>query len=109
MIRRPPRSTLDRSSAASDVYKRQLQDHAIHQTIDVHMEHTIIALFKDGDRVSGALGYDRERGRFRLFKSKAVVLATGGVGRAFKITSNSWEYTGDGHSLAYHAGAALMD
>jgi succinate dehydrogenase / fumarate reductase flavoprotein subunit len=88
---------------------RTLQDHAIHQTIDVHMEHTIIALFKDGEKVSGALGYDRERGRFRLFKSKAVVLATGGIGRAFKITSNSWEYTGDGHSLAYHAGAALMD
>src|SRR5881394_3883792 len=88
---------------------RTLQDHAIHQTIDVHMEHTIIALFKDGERISGALGYDRERGRFRLFRSKAVVLATGGIGRAFKITSNSWEYTGDGHSLAYHAGAALMD
>jgi succinate dehydrogenase / fumarate reductase flavoprotein subunit len=88
---------------------RTLQDHAIHQTIEVHMEQTITALFKDGDRISGALGYDRERGRFRLFKAKAVVLATGGIGRAFKITSNSWEYTGDGHSLAYHAGAALMD
>src|SRR5690349_11372883 len=88
---------------------RTLQDHAIHQTIDVHMEHTIIALFKDGERVSGALGYDRERGRFRLFKSKAVVLATGGVGRAFSITSNSWEYTADGQSLAYNAGAELMD
>src|SRR5688572_9670898 len=88
---------------------RTLQDHAIHQTIDVHMEHTIIALFKDGDRVCGALGYDRERGRFRLFRAKAVVLATGGIGRAYKITSNSWEYTGDGLSLAYHAGAALMD
>jgi succinate dehydrogenase / fumarate reductase flavoprotein subunit len=88
---------------------RTLQDHAIHQTIEVHMEHTIIALFKDGERVTGALGYDRERGRFRLFRCKAVVLATGGIGRAYKITSNSWEYTGDGHSLAYHAGAALMD
>jgi len=88
---------------------RTLQDHAIHQTIDVHMEHTIISLFKDGEKISGALGYDRERGRFRLFKSKAVVLATGGIGRAYRITSNSWEYTGDGQSLAYHAGAALMD
>ena len=88
---------------------RTLQDHVVHQTVDVHMEQTVIALFKDGDRMSGALGYDRERGRFRLFRAKAIVLATGGVGRAFKITSNSWEYTGDGHSLAYHAGAALMD
>src|SRR6476646_9734137 len=88
---------------------RTLQDHGIHQGIDVHMECTILTLLKDGDRIAGAFGYDRERGRFRLFKAKAVVLATGGVGRAFKITSNSWEYTGDGHSLAYHAGAQLMD
>jgi succinate dehydrogenase / fumarate reductase flavoprotein subunit len=88
---------------------RTLQDHAIHQTIDVHMEQTIIGLFKDGERVSGALGYDRERGRFRLFRAKAIILATGGIGRAYKITSNSWEYTGDGQSLAYHAGAALQD
>jgi succinate dehydrogenase / fumarate reductase flavoprotein subunit len=88
---------------------RTLQDHAIHQTIDVHMEQTVVALFKDGDRVTGALAYDRERGRFRLFRAPAIVLATGGVGRAYKITSNSWEYTGDGHSLAYHAGAALQD
>jgi len=88
---------------------RTLQDHAIHQTIDVHMEQTIIGLFSDGERVTGALGYDRERGRFRLFRAKATVLATGGIGRAYKITSNSWEYTGDGHSLAYHAGAALQD
>ena len=88
---------------------RTLQDHAIHQTIDVHMEQTVVALFKDGDRVTGALGYDRERGRFRLFRAPAIVLATGGIGRAYKITSNSWEYTGDGHSLAYHAGAALQD
>ena len=58
---------------------------------------------------SGAFGYDRERGRFKIFKAKAVVLATGGIGRAYKITSNSWEYTGDGQSLAYHAGAELMD
>jgi succinate dehydrogenase / fumarate reductase, flavoprotein subunit len=88
---------------------RTLQDHAIHLGIDVHMECTVIDLFKDGDRISGALAYDRERGRFRLFEAKAVVLATGGIGRAFHITSNSWEYTGDGQSLAYRAGAALQD
>ena len=88
---------------------RTLQDHGIHQGLDVHMECTVLTLLKDGDRVAGAFAYDRERGRFRLFKSKAVVLATGGIGRAYKITTNSWEGTGDGHSLAYHAGAALQD
>ena len=88
---------------------RTLQDHAIHQAIDVHMECTIVTLLKDGDRIAGALGYDRERGRFRLFAARAVVLATGGVGRAYHITSNSWEYTADGHALAYHAGADLQD
>src|SRR5690349_12554244 len=88
---------------------RTLQDHGIHQGLDVHMEVTIVTLLKDGDRIAGAFAYDRERGRFRLFKAKAVVLATGGVGRAFKITSNSWEYSGDGHALAYQAGAALQD
>jgi succinate dehydrogenase / fumarate reductase, flavoprotein subunit len=88
---------------------RTLQDHGIHQGIDVHMEHTIITLLKDGDRVVGAFGYGRERGRFKVFRAKAIVLATGGIGRAYKITSNSWEYTGDGQSLAYHAGAELID
>ena len=88
---------------------RTLQDHGIHQVLDVHMECTVLTLLKDGDRVAGAFAYDRERGRFRLFKSKAVVLATGGIGRAYKITTNSWEGTGDGHALAYHAGAALQD
>jgi succinate dehydrogenase / fumarate reductase flavoprotein subunit len=88
---------------------RTLQDHGIHQGIDVHMECTVVALLKDGDRVVGAFGYDRERGRFRLFRARAIVLATGGIGRAYRITSNSWEYTGDGHALAYHAGAALQD
>jgi succinate dehydrogenase / fumarate reductase flavoprotein subunit len=88
---------------------RTLQDHGIHEGIAVHMEHTIVTLLKDGDRVVGAFGYDRERGRFKIFKAKAIVLATGGIGRAYKITSNSWEYTGDGQSLAYHAGAELMD
>ncbi|MXX02864.1 MAG: fumarate reductase/succinate dehydrogenase flavoprotein subunit [Gemmatimonadetes bacterium] len=88
---------------------RTLQDYGIHQGMEVYMEHAIVALLKDGDRVVGAFGYDRERGRFRVFHAKAVILATGGIGRAFKITSNSWEYTGDGHGLAYDAGAALLD
>ena len=88
---------------------RTLQDHGIHQGMDVYMECTIIRLLKDGDHVSGAFGYYRERGRFVLFKARAIVLATGGIGKAYKITSNSWEYTGDGHSLAYHAGAELID
>jgi succinate dehydrogenase / fumarate reductase flavoprotein subunit len=88
---------------------RTLQDHGIHQGIDVHMEVTVIALLKDGDRVAGAFAYEREHGRFRIFKAKAVILATGGIGRAYKITSNSWEGTGDGHSLAYDAGAELID
>jgi len=88
---------------------RTLQDHGIHQGIDVHMECTALTLLKDGERVAGVFGYDRERGRFRLFKAKAVILATGGIGRAYRITSNSWEYTGDGHALAYEAGAELMD
>lgn len=88
---------------------RTLQDHGIHQGMAVYMECTIISLLKDGDRVVGALGYYRENGRFVVFHAKAVVLATGGVGKAYKITSNSWEYTGDGHALAYHAGAELQD
>jgi succinate dehydrogenase flavoprotein subunit len=88
---------------------RTLQDHAVHQPIDVHMECTIVSLLKDGNRIAGALGYDRDRGRFKVFVAKAVVLATGGIGRAFSVTSNSWEYTGDGHALAYNAGASLQD
>jgi succinate dehydrogenase / fumarate reductase flavoprotein subunit len=88
---------------------RTLQDHGIHQGIDVYMEVCVISLLKDGPRVVGAFGYDRERGHFKIFRAKAVVLATGGIGKAYKITSNSWDCTGDGHSLAYHAGAALID
>src|SRR5712691_4559101 len=88
---------------------RTLQDHGVHQGIEFHMECTLLALLKDGDRCVGGFGYDRERGRFRLFHAKAVVLATGGIGRAYQITSNSWEYTADGHSLAYNAGASLLD
>ena len=88
---------------------RTLQDHGVHQGIEVHMEICILALLKDGQRIAGAFGYDRERGRFKLFRAKAVVLATGGIGKAYKITSNSWDCTGDGHALAYHAGAELID
>src|ERR1700681_1527043 len=88
---------------------RTLQDHGVHQGLDVHMECTVTRLLTDGNRVVGAFGYERERGRFKVFRAKAVVLATGGIGRAYKITSNSWEYTGDGHALAYDAGAELID
>ncbi|MGE0201926.1 MAG: FAD-binding protein [Candidatus Melainabacteria bacterium] len=88
---------------------RTLQDRGVHMGIDVFMECTITQLLKDGDAVSGAFGYWRESGRFIVFKSKAVVLATGGIGKAWKITSNSWEYTGDGHAMAYEAGAELVD
>jgi succinate dehydrogenase / fumarate reductase flavoprotein subunit len=88
---------------------RTLQYHAIHQGIDVYMECTIARLLKHGDRVCGALGYRRDTGEFVVFKAKSVVLATGGIGKAWRITSNSWEYTGDGHSLALWAGADLID
>ncbi|MCI0674281.1 MAG: FAD-binding protein, partial [Phycisphaerales bacterium] len=114
---------------------RTLQDYGVHQGIDVFMEMTVIRLLTDGQRagpssapapspsqhsapsaqhsalprVTGAFGYDREKGRFHIWRAKAVVLATGGIGKAYKITSNSWEYTGDGQALAYHAGADLMD
>ncbi|HWY41735.1 MAG TPA: fumarate reductase/succinate dehydrogenase flavoprotein subunit [Chthoniobacterales bacterium] len=88
---------------------RTLQDHGVHRGIDVHMEHTVLSILKDGNRAVGAFGYERERGRFKIFRAKSIVLATGGIGRAYKITSNSWEYTGDGHTLAYDAGAELID
>ncbi|HVG83847.1 MAG TPA: fumarate reductase/succinate dehydrogenase flavoprotein subunit [Vicinamibacterales bacterium] len=88
---------------------RTLQDHTTHLGVTVHMEHTVIELLVDDRGASGVLAYDRERGRFHVFTAKAVVLATGGVGRAYQITSNSWEGTGDGHALAYRAGAELID
>ncbi len=88
---------------------RTLQDHGIHTGMEVHMECTVLSLLLDGNRIAGACGYDREKGRFQLWEAKAVVLATGGIGRAYKITSNSWEYTGDGLALAYRAGAELQD
>jgi len=88
---------------------RTLQDHAVHTDMTVHMEHTVIELILDDGRAAGVLAYDRERGRFHVFAAKAIVLATGGIGRAYKITSNSWEGTGDGHALAYRAGAELID
>jgi succinate dehydrogenase / fumarate reductase, flavoprotein subunit len=88
---------------------RTLQDRGVHLGIDVYMECAITGLLKDGERVSGAFGYWRETGRFVVFKAKSIVIATGGIGKAWRITSNSWEYTGDGMALAYHAGAELMD
>jgi succinate dehydrogenase / fumarate reductase flavoprotein subunit len=88
---------------------RTLQYHGIHQGIDVYMECNVQRLVKDGDRVAGAVGYWRKNGEMVVFKAKAIVLATGGIGRAWKVTSNSWEYTGDGHSLALWAGADLID
>ena len=88
---------------------RTLQDRGVQMGFDVYMECTITRLLKDGDRVAGAFGYWREHGRFVVFKAKSVVMATGGIGKAWPITSNSWEYTGDGMALAYEAGAQLMD
>ena len=88
---------------------RTLQHNAVHQGIEVFMECTITRLLKDGDRIAGAFGYWRESGRFVVFRGPAVILATGGIGKAYKITSNSWEYTGDGHALALWAGADLID
>jgi succinate dehydrogenase / fumarate reductase flavoprotein subunit len=88
---------------------RTLQDNGIHRGLDVFMEMTVVALLTGDGRVVGAFGYDRERGIFHRWQAKAVVIATGGIGRSYKITSNSWEYTGDGQSLAYRAGAQLMD
>jgi succinate dehydrogenase / fumarate reductase, flavoprotein subunit len=88
---------------------RTLQDRGVQSGIDVYMECTITRLLKDGGRVVGAFGYWREHGRFVVFRAKSIVMATGGIGKAWKITSNSWEYTGDGMALAYTAGAELMD
>jgi succinate dehydrogenase / fumarate reductase flavoprotein subunit len=88
---------------------RTLQDYGVHRGIDVHMEFTVVRLLATDGRASGVVGYERERGRFKVFTAGAIVLATGGAGRAYKITSNSWEGTGDGHALAYDAGAELMD
>src|SRR5437867_9843299 len=88
---------------------RTLQDHAVHKGFGIYMECTALQLLLDGERIAGVLGYWRESGRFVLFRTRAVVLATGGGGRAWRITSNSWEYTGDGYAMAYEAGAELMD
>ena len=88
---------------------RTLQDRGVHQGLDVYMECTITRLFVTGGRIAGAFGYWRDTGKFVLFRAKAVVLATGGIGKAFQVTSNSWEYTGDGQGLAYDAGAELID
>ncbi len=88
---------------------RTLQDRGVQMGFDVFMECTVTRLLKDGDRVAGAFGYWRESGRFVIFKAKSIVIATGGIGKSWKITSNSWECTGDGMALAYEAGAELLD
>ncbi|MCH8316899.1 MAG: fumarate reductase/succinate dehydrogenase flavoprotein subunit, partial [Bacteroidetes bacterium] len=88
---------------------RTLQDHGIHQGIEIYMEFTALDLLKDGDKIVGLVGMWRDTGEFVIFKCKAVIFATGGAGKAWKITSNSWEYSGDGYAMAYEAGAELMD
>ncbi len=88
---------------------RTLQDKVVHGGVQVHMEVTLTRLLLDAERVAGAFGYRREDGRYVLFRAKAVVLATGGWGKVYKVTSNSWECTGDGCAMAYEAGAELMD
>ena len=88
---------------------RTLQQHAVHKGIDVFMETTMYRLLTEDGRVCGAMGYDRQSGDLILFRAKAVILATGGVGKAWKVTSNSWEYTGDGFGMALEAGADLID
>ena len=88
---------------------RTLQDHGVHQGIHFHIECAALSLLKDGDRIAGVAAYWRDTGRFVLFRAPAVILATGGAGKAWKVTSNSWEYTGDGYAMAYDAGAELMD
>ncbi len=88
---------------------RTLQDHGVHQGIHFHMECTALRLLLDGGRIAGVAAYWRETGRFVLFRTRAVIMATGGGGKAWHVTSNSWEYTGDGAALAYEAGAELMD
>jgi succinate dehydrogenase / fumarate reductase flavoprotein subunit len=88
---------------------RTLQQKAVAMNVDVFMECTIVRLLEDGEKIAGAFGYRRESGKFVEFRAPAVVLATGGVGKAYKITSNSWEYTGDGHALGLWAGADLID
>jgi succinate dehydrogenase / fumarate reductase flavoprotein subunit len=88
---------------------RTLQQRAVDLDIDVFMECTVTEIFKDGERVAGAFAYWRETGRFVVFESPSIVLATGGIGKSYQVTSNSWEYTGDGHALAMRAGASLIN
>lgn len=88
---------------------RTLQDKGIHSGIDVYMEYTVRRILLDDGTVAGCVAYDREKGRFNVFRAKAVVLATGGIGQCWEVSSNSWEYTADGHALALWAGADLLD
>jgi succinate dehydrogenase / fumarate reductase flavoprotein subunit len=88
---------------------RTLQDRGVHQGIDVFMEYTMRSFLLDEGRIAGCFGYERESGRFVVFNTKSIVLATGGIGRCWEVTSNSWEYTADGHAMAMWAGADLID
>ena len=93
---------------------RTLQQRAVQIGIDVFMECTVTELLQEDDgngggRISGVFGYWRETGRFVTIEAPSVILATGGIGKAYKVTSNSWEYTGDGHALALRAGASLIN
>jgi succinate dehydrogenase / fumarate reductase flavoprotein subunit len=88
---------------------RTLQDRAVQAGVTVYMECTITRILTDGARIAGAFGYWRTTGDPVVFSAKATILATGGIGRAYQVTSNSWEYSGDGHALAYQAGAELID
>jgi len=89
---------------------RALQDHTVHkENIEVFMEYTVTTLLKSDKTVSGVLAYNRSSGKLKVFEAGAVILATGGIGKAYRVTSNSWEYTGDGHALAHLAGADLID
>ncbi len=88
---------------------RTLQQRAVQLGIDVFMECTVTDVFKEDGKIAGAFAYRRETGRFIVFDAPSVILATGGIGKSFKVTSNSWEYTGDGHALAMRAGASLIN
>ncbi len=88
---------------------RTLQNHGIHQGLDIYMECCIVDLILEDGKVTGAFGFWRESGNFIVFRAKSVILATGGLGKVYRVTSNSWEGTGDGHALAYRAGAELID
>ncbi|MBP7671162.1 fumarate reductase/succinate dehydrogenase flavoprotein subunit [Candidatus Gracilibacteria bacterium] len=88
---------------------RTLQDKVVHENVEVFMEYTVVKLFRNGERVTGALCYHRHDGKFVMFEAKAIILATGGCAQVWRVQTNSWEGTGDGHALAYEVGADLID